>query len=472
MDLKIIIFNIIIDLLYLYKIIILHIYLYYIYTKMNIYLIYGILLIIFVISILHLKGSGGKMILFGFNSNKNKSSFWNKQKNINLSKSLDDTRITKELITLRKNSKYEFRNLDILNNNKSLFMIHKFIKNNYTKQQQFSYDYIRWRFRFSESQLMIGLFLKDKNNSGNHNYDYSNLIGTIFACPTRLSVGKGELLDVLYITFLCVKKELRGKKIAPILISEMIRRWKNEKIYKFPFFVIDDRPLPNMDIEKKLLYKIEPITMFNNYLKDKVNTKVTNSIMDDKNINKEIKFIKISQNDDNMIKYAYKMYNKLAHNEWAVYQYMGMPEFKHYLFNNELGIYTYYITDNEFNKIGLITTVNVSISMKSGIIKNSSDKIVFIQYILLDKNANSDILLKNKSEFKKKIIKSFMKFLNKSNNKTLKFIAYVTDYNDDSNNFISKYVYRKGYLHTYNFSFNGLLNNENKYNNGFMMLHM
>ena len=65
-----------------------------------------------------------------------------------------------------------------------------------------------------------------------------------------------------------------------------------------------------------------------------------------------------------------------------------------------------------------------------------------------------------------------MKFLNKNNNKTLKFIAYVTDYNDDSNNFISKYVYRKGYLHTYNFSFNGLLNNENKYNNGFMMLHM
>lgn len=434
---------------------------------MNIYLIYGILLIIFVISILYLCSSNSKMILFGYN---NKSSFWSKQKNINLSKSLDDTRITKELITLHKNSKYEFRKLDILNNDKSLFMVHKFIKNNYTKQQQFSPDYIRWRFRFSEPELMIGLFLKDKNNSGNHHY--SNLIGTIFACPTRLSVGKGELLDVLYITFLCVKKELRGKKIAPILISEMIRIWRNSKIYKFPFFVIDDRPLPNMDIEKKLLYKIEPITMFNNYLKDNVNNKVTNSIMNDKSINEEIKFIKISQNDDNMIKYAYKMYNKLAHNEWAVYQYMGMPEFKHYLFNNELGIYTYFITDNEFNKIGLITTVNVSVSMMSGIVKNSSDKIVFIQYILLDNKAISDILLKNKSKYKKKIIKNFMKFLNKSKNKTLKFIAYVTDYNDDSNNFISKYVYRKGYLHTYNFSFNGLLNDENKYNNGFMMLHM
>ena len=96
--------------------------------------------------------------------------------------------------------------------------------------------------------------------------------------------------------------------------------------------------------------------------------------------------------------------------------------------------------------------------MSSGLVKNTNDKIVFIQYILLDNKNNTDnILQKNKSEFKKKIIKSFMKFLNKSKNKTLKYLAYITDYNDDSNNFISKYVYRKGYLHTYNFSFNGLL---------------
>ncbi len=435
---------------------------------MNIYLIYGILLIIFVISILYLKGRGSKMILFGYN---NKSSFWNKQKNINLSKSLDDTRITKELITLRKNSKYEFKNLDILNNDKSLFMVHKFIKNNYTKQQQFSPDYIRWRFRFSEPELFIGLFLKDKNNSGNYNYDYSNLIGTIFACPTRLSVDNGELLDVLYVTFLCVKKELRGKKIAPILISEMIRRWKNSKIYKFPFFVIDDRPLPNMDIEKKLLYKIEPITMFNNYLNDK---KTDDNLENEKILDENnVKFIKISDSDDNNIEYAYKMFNKLAHKEWTVYQYIGISEFKHYLLNNDLNIYTYYITDNEFNKIGLITTINVSMSISSGLVKNTNDKIVFIQYILLNNKDNTEITLqKNKSESKKKIIKSFIKFLNKSKNKTLKYIAYVTDYNDDSNNFISKYIYRKGYLHTYNFSFNGLLNDENKYNNGFMMLHM
>lgn len=466
---------------------------------MNIYIICGILLIIFIISILYLRGGNSDMILFGYNGKK-RSSFWSKQKNINLSKSLDDTRITKDLITLSSNSKYEFRNLDILNDSKYLIMVHKFIKNNYTKQQQFSYDYIRWRFRFSEPELMIGLFLKDKNgkDSNKYKYNYENLIGTIFACPTRLGVNNGDLLDVLYITFLCVKRELRGKKIAPILISEMIRRWKNARIYKFPIFVIDDRPLPNMDIEKKLLYKIEPITIFNNYLKDKVSDKVNNKVDNDvvnnivNNITDEngksyghsnkcesdedqdIKFIKISQNDDNMIEFAYKMYNRLASNEWAVYQYMGMPEFKHYLFNNELGIYTYFITDNKFNKIGLITTVNVSVSMKSGIVKDSSDKIVFIQYILLDNDnkVNSDILLKNKSEFKKNIIKSFMKFLNKSNNKTLKFIAYITDYNDYSNNFISKYVYRKGYVHAYNYSFNGLISNENKYNNGFMMLHL
>lgn len=414
-----------------------------------------------------------------------KSLFWNKQKNINLSKSHNDNRITDNLVKLPKH--YEFRDLDIINDDDSstIYMFHNFIKNNYTKQQNYSIEYLRWRFKYSNKNFIIGLFSKNKNKYKNRNKKLSSnfkdidkdedLIGTICACPTRLYIGKGEIIDVLYITFLCVKKDLRGKKIAPILISEMIRRWKNSKIYKFPIFVIEDKPLPNMNIEKKILYNIEPIKLFNNYVNDEKN----------KNKNK-IHFVKIDENDDKSIEEAFNLYNNLAKNEWAVYHHMDLSEFKHYLFNNRLKIYTYFIIDDNFDKIGLITTINISVPINSKLIKNNHHKIAFIQYLLFDKSyiiANSDLDVETYNDdpkfmkivvqkYRKKIINQFMKTLN--NDKSLKYLAYISDYNSDTNNIISKYIYRKGYIHTYNHTFQININQKqfNVLDNGFMMLHL
>jgi hypothetical protein len=129
---------------------------------------------------------------------------------------------------------------------------------------------------------------------------------------------------------------------------------------------------------------------------------------------------------------------------------------------------------NSKNKIiGLISTIDNYIDNNEKICDSNGDikkmlGISFIQFILLDKKYISSKLYDNEyiiNEFKKKY---------ELNNEDLSmdYIGYITDYNE--NNIISKYTFSKGFVHTYNFSFNYMnknLENVNLLDHGFMMLH-
>lgn len=409
--------------------------------------------------------------------NINNSKFWKNQLNINMYKDKNNELITKNLVEIPK--KYNIRSLDLYNNNDKR-LIYYFLKDNYLKNQQYTIEYLQWRFKYSSKNFMIGLFNKDE------------LIGTIFACPIRLYVGADEIINVLYVSFLCVKKELRGYNIAPILISEMIRQWKSTKYYKFPFFIIEDKPLPNMNIEKKILYNYTPI------IKNKKNKK---NIIDNNTVNNSIIFKEINENDDKNIKKAYELYLKLSKKEWAVFQYLDLNSFKHYLFNNKLRIRTYFIINNENDNnsdssnddkiVGLISLISNYVDInKNKKNKKSNNKntyidinkdvyniygdvkkvisISFIQFILLDKISNSSLYLS-----KKDIIKELKEQCEQNNQLLITdYIAHITDY--DKNNIIEKYIFKKGFIHTYNFSFNYMNKNSQSFNMldyGFMMLH-
>ena len=84
----------------------------------------------------------------------------------------------------------------------------------------------------------------------------------------------------------------------------------------------------------------------------------------------------------------------------------------------------------------------------------------FIQFILIDNqmiNNNSSIKNINKNS----IIKQFKNYYEKYNEYiSINYLAHITDYNE--NNIISKSIFRKGFIHTYNFSFNYM--NENSEN--------
>lgn len=394
-----------------------------------------------------------------------KSNFWKRQININEYKTKNNNLITKNLVNIPKN--YEFRNLDIYNNYKDKIAVYYFIKNNYLKNQYYTIEYLQWRFKYSQTKFLIGLFKKNKKNKIN-----DELIGTIFACPTKLCVSNtnNTNIDVLYVSFLCIKKEMRGLGIAPMLISEMIRRWKSSKKYLFPYFIIEDKPLPNMDVEKKILYNCLPIIRRKNRLQIKKSNTSKN--------NTDFIFKKIDENNDKNIEIAYQLFLKLAKKEWVVFQDLDIDKFKHYLFNDKLRIMTFFIVNPINNStIGIISTIHNYIDNKDGkklYDKNSDIKkeigVSFIQFVLIDKQMVDNNSLKN---INNNIIKQFKVFYEKNNNYiSIDYLAHITDYN--KNNIISKYIFRKGFIHTYNFSFNYMNENSKKSNmldNGFMMLH-
>lgn len=386
-----------------------------------------------------------------------KSNFWRKQIDINEFKTKNSNLFTKNLIPIPE--KYIVHNLNIFDNYEDKSLVYYFIKNNYLKNQYYTIDYLQWRFKYSNKKFMIGLFKKNKKNK--KNLIKNDLLGTIFACPITLCIGNDTNVNVLYISFLCVKKELRGTGIAPILISEMVRRWKSAKQYLFSFFIIDDKPLPNMSIEKKILYNYLPITRLNSNNKH------------NKNTSKNIIFKRINDSDDKNINIAHKLFLKLSKNEWAVFQNLNIDEFKHYLFNDKLRIMTYFILNKDDNSnIGLISTIHNYMNNKDR--KKIYDKngyivkdigVSFIQFILIDKNIHKNIDKNN-------IINQFKKYYENNNYLSINYLAHITDYNE--NNIISKHIFKKGFIHTYNFSFNYMNKNSEKssiLDNGFMMLH-
>ena len=386
-----------------------------------------------------------------------KSNFWIKQIDINEFKTKNSNLFTKNLIPIPE--KYIVHNLNIFDNYEDKSLVYYFIKNNYLKNQYYTIDYLQWRFKYSNKKFMIGLFKKNKKNK--KNLIKNDLLGTIFACPITLCIGNDTNVNVLYISFLCVKKELRGTGIAPILISEMVRRWKSAKQYLFSFFIIDDKPLPNMSIEKKILYNYLPITRLNSNNKH------------NKNTSKNIIFKRINDSDDKNINIAHKLFLKLSKNEWAVFQNLNIDEFKHYLFNDKLRIMTYFILNKDDNSnIGLISTIHNYMNNKDR--KKIYDKngyivkdigVSFIQFILIDKNIHKNIDKNN-------IINQFKKYYENNNYLSINYLAHITDYNE--NNIISKHIFKKGFIHTYNFSFNYMNKNSEKssiLDNGFMMLH-
>ena len=383
-----------------------------------------------------------------------KSNFWRKQIDINEFKTKNSNLFTKNLIPIPE--KYIVHNLNIFDNYEDKSLVYYFIKNNYLKNQYYTIDYLQWRFKYSNKKFMIGLFKKNKKN-----VIKNDLLGTIFACPITLCIDNDTNVNVLYISFLCVKKELRGTGIAPILISEMVRRWKSAKQYLFSFFIIDDKPLPNMSIEKKILYNYLPITRLNSNNKH------------NKNTSKNIIFKRINDSDDKNINIAHKLFLKLSKNEWAVFQNLNIDEFKHYLFNDKLRIMTYFILNKDDNSnIGLISTIHNYMNNKDR--KKIYDKngyivkdigVSFIQFILIDKNIHKNIDKNN-------IINQFKKYYENNNYLSINYLAHITDYNE--NNIISKHIFKKGFIHTYNFSFNYMNKNSEKssiLDNGFMMLH-
>ena len=115
---------------------------------------------------------------------------------------------------------FEWDTLDI-NNDDILKELYKLLNENYVED-----DDNMFRFDYSPEFLKWALqpphWVKDWH-CGIRVSKSKKLVGFISAIPAHVSVC-GEKLKTVEINFLCVLKQLRSKRMAPVLISEITRR--------------------------------------------------------------------------------------------------------------------------------------------------------------------------------------------------------------------------------------------------------
>ncbi len=87
----------------------------------------------------------------------------------------------------------------------------------------YSIPFLRWALSppDSEPDMVFGV-RGGKNNK---------LFGFISAIPINVSVN-GKELEMVEINFLCVHKQLRSKRLAPILIKEVTRRTNRRNVWQ------------------------------------------------------------------------------------------------------------------------------------------------------------------------------------------------------------------------------------------------
>ncbi|KAI4376522.1 hypothetical protein MLD38_014273 [Melastoma candidum] len=107
--------------------------------------------------------------------------------------------------------------------------IYEFLNNNYVEDDEnmFRFDYskefLRWALCPPGYYKSWHVGFRDKASR--------KLVGFITGIPARMRV-RGEVIDMAEINFLCVHKELRSRRLAPVLIKEVVRRFRLENIWQ------------------------------------------------------------------------------------------------------------------------------------------------------------------------------------------------------------------------------------------------
>ena len=128
----------------------------------------------------------------------------------------------KEPLTLPEG--YEWKDVDLSKQNE-LDKLYEFLKSNYVEDDDhmfrfdYSKDFLKWHLNPPGfyPEWLISVVLEDKAKNK------KKMIGFIAGLPIKVHIH-GTDITLAEIDFLCVKKEFRSRRLAPVLIQEVSRR--------------------------------------------------------------------------------------------------------------------------------------------------------------------------------------------------------------------------------------------------------
>lgn len=333
-------------------------------------------------------------IIFKINNN---NKFWNNQP-----------------IIFKKNNKFGKNNLtkNILNTNrmikdglklsflgkKDFKLIINFLNSNYEDNFNYNINLFNWHMNSLNNNYFIPCLIK--NNT---------IIGLITGKIINMTINN-ILYKVLYVDFLCIKKEYRANEYALDLINECFKYMDTNNI-SFAIFKKD----------YKKLY-------VDNYIKYKVYYKKVELIKNNLNYNN---IYLINKKNINLI---YNFFYKI-NNNYNINHILTIDEFKLLINNYNDLVYCYYEIDSNNNIINMIIYLKIYMSSINEYICN----IIFI----ID---NNNFLSKLKKNFEKQNIKYIYLDNTMNNSKIIKNYNFDFNYNC--------------YLYFLNFNISNIFNNK------------
>ncbi|EPR79547.1 N-myristoyltransferase [Spraguea lophii 42_110] len=129
---------------------------------------------------------------------------------------------------------FKFSTLDVKN---ELHAVYEFLKENYVED-----GHSKFRLLYSKEHLLWQLLSPGFKNEYAVTIKYKNIIkGLIFATEKNIKIN-GKEQKMAIVNFLCLDKQLRNKRLSPVMISEIRRRINYNNIISAIFTAGQDLP--------------------------------------------------------------------------------------------------------------------------------------------------------------------------------------------------------------------------------------
>jgi glycylpeptide N-tetradecanoyltransferase len=266
---------------------------------------------------------------------------------------------------------YIWYDIDI-NNSGDLNKLYEFLRDNYVEDDDhmFRFDYSK---EFLHWHLTAPGYLKIWH-AAILREDKKQIVGFISGTPVHMLIYKDEVAMV-EINFLCVKTELRDKRLAAVLIKEITRRVHLQNIWQAVYTagVLLPKPIAtctyyhrNLNIKKLLDVKFT-------YLSPNLNITRGKSVY---NISKETTITGLRKMEKKDVEGVFKILNEYL-SKFKVRSFYSQDEVEHWFLPRDKVVYSY-VVENPEN--GELTDFLSFYSLPSSILNHEKHKTLYAAY--------------------------------------------------------------------------------------------
>ena len=279
---------------------------------------------------------------------------------------------------------YEWKDVN-LNQQVDLDKLYEFLKSNYVEDEDhmfrfdYSKDFLKWHLNPPGfySEWLVSVVKEDKKKNK------KKMVGFIAGLPIKINIY-GTDITLAEIDFLCVKKELRSKRLAPVLIKEVTRRIHLRNIWWAVYTSGTLLPTPfckttyyhrNLNVKKLVDIEFTYLPPNMNMARAKIFYNLPNEL--------PIPGIRpMEQKDVNDIYLLLKEYLK----KFKVHGYYSKEEVAHWFLPRKHVIYSYVKVDKSFKVTDLISFY----CLPSSILQNPNYKKLMSAYSFFNINTSCE----------------------------------------------------------------------------------